>query len=139
MDSLPGGNTRPLERTSSTTTGISFSELCNPQPTQFTVPTSPSPGAYEWYYLDQPEETAPNLSDTPGDTIDSLLDSYLSQHTQVAPDSPSSDYSPKDETNEEDSDNWDDTRPGPYRAEDFLDCLYDSYLDEDMTSELVDK
>lgn len=140
MGSLPDENILPSERTSSSTTGISFSELCNPPPRKFTVPTSPPPGAYEWYYLDQPEETAPpNLSDTAGDTIDSLLDSYLSQYTQVAPDSPLSDYSPKDETSEEDSDNWDDTRPGPYRAEDFLECLYDAYLDEDMTSELVDK
>lgn len=120
---------------------ISFSELCNFPPTKITVPNSPPPGAYEWYYSDQPEETAPKLSDTPGecDTVDSILDSYLLQDTRVTPDSPSSDYSPKDGTNEEDSDEWDNSRPGPYRAEDFLECLYDAYLDEDMTSELVDK
>ncbi len=30
------------------------------------------------------------------------------------------------ETDEEDSGYWDDGSPGPYGAEDFLECLYDS-------------
>lgn len=117
---------------------------------------------------DQPEEeskTAPtnNVSDTPqGDnttttTMESLLDSYLKLQSDTtdaahpAPPSPSSDYSSsKDEkTNEEEDsdsnsdsdseeDDWDDSLPGPYGVEDFLECLYDAYyLDEDMTSEII--
>lgn len=147
MDSLPHENISPKDRTSACNTApgldnnvgmagdstsikaqmpvISFSESCNLPPTKFTVPFSPPPRAYEWYDSDQSEETPPNLSDA----FDSTMN--------AAHDSPSSCYFPCDESNEEASDYWDDSFPGPYGAEDYLECLYDAYLDEDMTSEVV--
>lgn len=120
-------------------TAISFSESCKFPPTKFNVPTSPPPRAYKWYDSDQSEETSPNLPEALGDTLDSLLDSYLLQDTHAADESPLSSYSPSNEKDEEVSGCWDDGFPAPYGAEDFLECLYDSYLDEDMTSESVDK
>lgn len=132
---------------------ISLSEFCNSSPTKFTVPSSPPyPRAYLWYDAsDRPKEakTVPtNVSDTPprGDNTtleDSLLDSYLlwqSDTTDAAPRtprSPSSDYSLNDEEDSDDDD-WNDSLPGPYGAEDFIECLYDAYyLDEDMTPKIV--
>lgn len=113
---------------------VGFSESCNSPPMEFTVPTSPAPHAGDWYDSDQSEETSPNRSDTFDNTIDSLLDSYLCQDSNAAHYSPSN-YSPCDETNGEVSDHWDNSFPGRYGVEDFLECLYDSYSDEDMTLE----
>lgn len=110
---------------------VSFSESCNLPPMEFTVPTSPAPRTSDWYDPDQSEEISPNRSDTFDNTMDSLLDSYLWQDTNAAHYSPSN-YSACDETNEEVFEHWDGGFPEPCGAEDFLECLYDSYLDEDM-------
>ena len=91
--------------------------------------------------------------------MESLLDSYLlwqsdtstdAAHPAPPPRSPSSDYSSskdeksangeeeEDSDSDSDEDDWDDSLPGPYGVEDFLECLYDAYyLDEDMASEIV--
>lgn len=114
--------------------GVRFSESCNSPPMEFTIPTSPPPRAGDLYDSDQSEETFSNRPDTFGDTMDSLLDFYLWQDTDAAHYS-SSQYSPCDEMNEEVFQHWDGGFPGAYGADDFLECLYDSYLDEDMTLE----
>lgn len=115
---------------------VRFSDSCNSPPMEFTVPTSPAPHAGYWYYSDQSEEPSPGRSDTLENTIESLLDSYLWQDNNGAHDSPIN-YLPCDEADEEVSEHWDGSSPGPRGAEDFLECLYDLYLDEDMTLETV--
>lgn len=97
---------------------VRFSNSCNSTPVEFTVPTSPAPPAGNWYNSsDQSED-----SDTLDDTVASLIDFYLS--------SPSY-YSSCDERDET-SENWDGLS-GLYSAEDILERLYDSYLDEVMS------
>lgn len=111
---------------------VRFSKSCNSTPVEFTVPTSPAPPAGIWYNsLDQSEETSPKGSDTSDDTVASLLDSYLLLDANAAHSSPSY-YSPCDERDET-SENWDGGLSGLYGAEDILERLYNSYLDEEMS------
>lgn len=109
---------------------VRFSTSCNSIPVEFTIPTSPAPPAGDWYNSsDQSEEPSPKSSDTSEDTVASLLDSYLLLDANTAHSSPLN-YSPRDELDDE---NWDGNLSGLYGAEDILERLYNSYLDEDMS------
>lgn len=109
---------------------VRFSTSCNSTPVEFTVPTSPAPPAGDWYNRsDQSEEPSPKSSDTSDDTVALLLDSYLLLDASTAHSSPLN-YSPRDELDDE---NWDGSLSGLYGAEDILERLYNSYLDEDMS------
>lgn len=114
---------------------VRFRNLRNSRSVDSAAPSSPTRCACDRCGSDQPQETYPNRQDRLDDTISSLLDSYLSVDANATHYSPSN-YTPGDELGGEASEHCDDSFSEPYGAEDILELLYDSYLDEKTTSEM---
>lgn len=96
---------------------------------EFTVPTSPAP-----HYCDcdsaQSEERSSDCPDSFDDNMGSVIDFYLAHHTV-------SNYLRCDELDETSPEHCDDSLTEPYGVRvDYLQCLYDSYLDKNMTLEM---
>lgn len=113
---------------------VSFGSSCESPPVEFTVPTSPAPHACDCYDSAQSEEISSKPPDAIDGTMDWLLDSYLCRCKIYMAHHTVSNILPRDQLDEASPEHCDGSLPEPYGAAvDFPGCLYDSYLDEDMT------
>lgn len=116
---------------------VSFSGSCNSSPVQCTVPTSPPRTCCDWYDSDRSKESFLQSPDPFDDIIDSLLDSYLYRGDTNTAHYTVPKYWLLNEPNEGSLEYCDSSLSAQYGAAvDFLECLYDSYLDVDMTLEV---